>query len=159
MSRLRVSTRWGTLEVEGDADFIANYETNIQSMLTQLEERAPVLDADLPERLATDPGRDGATGQDELPEAFGEQLLTLPNNASGTDQILLAGAYLQRTSESSSFLTKDANALLIEQGVKLSNASQSMANNLKAKRVFKVAGNAYRVSKPGLDHLADLRRR
>jgi hypothetical protein len=159
MPRLKVTTRWGTLEVEGDPGFFAKYETNIESMLAQLEEHVPMA-ADAPlEAQAADLGSVGATGQDELPEAFGEQLLTLPKNASGTDQILLAGAYLQRTSESSSFLTKDANALLIGQGVKLSNASQSMANNLKAKRVFKVARNAYRVSKPGLDHLADLSRR
>jgi hypothetical protein len=45
--------------------------------------------------------------------------------------------------------------MLIEQGIKLSNPSQSMADNLKAKRVFKVGKN-WKISKSGEDYLRTL---
>jgi len=45
--------------------------------------------------------------------------------------------------------------LLIEQGVKLSNASQSLKNNVTAKRAFKV-GSRYKVAKSGVDYLKTL---
>ena len=87
-------------------------------------------------------------------EPFGEVLHTL-SSKSGTDQILLAGHYVAKSSADGTFSTVDAHKLLIEQGVKLSNASQSMKNNTSAKRAFKV-GNRFKVAKSGLDHLKTL---
>jgi hypothetical protein len=70
--------------------------------------------------------------------------------------MLLAGAFAQSASDDNAFTTGEANQLLIEQGIKVGNPSQCMTNNLKAKRVFKVPGNKYRVSKQGHEHLQKL---
>ena len=74
------------------------------------------------------------------------------SSKSGTDQILLAGHYAAKVSSDGTFSTNDAHKLLIEQGVKLSNASQSMKNNLTAKRAFKVGGR-FKIAKTGIDYL------
>jgi hypothetical protein len=86
---------------------------------------------------------------------FGELIIGLPNSATGTDQMLVAGWFAQRQSAENTFTTKDASSLLLEQGYKVGNPSQSMTNNLKAKRVFKV-GASYRVSRAGIDYVTQL---
>jgi hypothetical protein len=76
----------------------------------------------------------------------------LAKNASQSDKILLAGSFAAQGTGDKTFSTSEASALLVEQGIKLSNPSQSLKNNLAAKRVFK-QGNRFRVSKIGEDHL------
>src|SRR5690606_25956716 len=49
------------------------------------------------------------------------------------------------------------NAQLVEQGIKLTNASQCVKNLQTAKRIFKVSGG-FRISKDGEAHLKTLRK-
>ncbi|MEO5535261.1 MAG: hypothetical protein ABIR17_09040 [Pseudolysinimonas sp.] len=98
----------------------------------------------------------GSVAQNALESAdFGELMIGLPNSVTGTDQMLVAGLFAQRQSADNTFTTKDASSLLLEQGYKVGNPSQSMTNNLKAKRVFKV-GTSYRVSRAGIDYVTQL---
>ena len=92
-------------------------------------------------------------------EDFGEVLQTLPRAASVTDQMLLAGWFAQQNNPNNSFATRDASALLLQQGVKVGNPSQCLANNLKAKRLFKVSGGDYRVARAGIEYLTELQSR
>jgi hypothetical protein len=69
--------------------------------------------------------------------------------------MLVAGWYVQQASADKTFSTGDANQLLLGQGIKLSNPSQSLKNAIGAKRVFKV-GKGYKVSKTGEEHLKTL---
>lgn len=69
---------------------------------------------------------------------------------------MLAGLYAQRQSADGTFTTGNANTLLVEQGVKLSNASQAMKGNADAKRAFRVAKRNWKVSKAGEEHLGSL---
>ncbi len=149
--RVRISLASGELEVEGSLDFVDRYETSIKAMLRRLE--------DHPSPVRAQKERGGAgprVGGDTDKRDFGEILHGLPKHATGADQILVAGWFVQKSSADSSFTTGDANKLLIGQGVKLSNAAQAMRGNLTAKRVFKVAGNRWRISKQGDEQLKTL---
>jgi hypothetical protein len=149
-ARIRIALATGELEIEGSDEFIARYEASVRSMLERLEKQTVSMPApDEGSKLSKDvlPG----VPQGQKPE-FGELLHSLPTGAAGTDQILLAGYYAGQGTSDNTFSTNDANKLLIEQGIKLSNPSQSLKNNLTAKRVFKV-GSRYRVSKIGEQHV------
>lgn len=150
MPRIRVSLSSGELEVEGDEGFINQYQSTLEMLLERL--------ASAKAAAPKPPAGDGSAEDPGLSGSFGEVLHGLPKTATGVDQILLAGRYAQTSSAENTFATSDANNLLVEQGIKLSNASQALKNNLTAKRVFKVA-NRYRVSKAGDDHLASLMKR
>ncbi len=93
----------------------------------------------------------GANGAGTAKE-FGEAIHSLPKGSSGTDQILVAGYYAAAGSADGTFATSEANSLLVEQGIKLSNPSQSLKNGLAAKRVFKV-GKRFKLSKTGEDSI------
>ena len=153
-ARIRVSLSAGELEIEGTEDFVSQYADSIESVLERLRIEGP----SGPVPAAQAPATAGSTGPTAAiapgDEPFGEVLHSL-SSKSGTDQILLAGYYVGRNATDGTFSTVDANKLLIEQGVKLSNASQSLKNNLASKRAFKV-GNRYKVAKLGIDYLKTL---
>lgn len=153
-ARVRISLSAGELEVEGDEAFLAQYAEAINTLIGRLEDR--------PIQLST-PVQTGGGGASpsgvQAPTAeereFGEVLHSLPSGASGSDRMLVAGWYAQRTSADNAFSTGDANQLLLGQGIKLSNPSQALKGAIGAKRVFKV-GSRYRVSRTGEEHLRSL---
>lgn len=151
--RIRISLGDGTLEVEGSADFVNQYAGAITAMLDRLKE-GPVPNggkARLQEAPAS-PQR----GSIEMGE-FGEVIHRLPRGAAGTDQILVAGYYASRDRADNTFTTAEASKLLVDQGIKLSNPSQSLKNNIGSKKVFK-SGKGYKVSKAGEDHVVAILR-
>lgn len=150
-ARVRISLGAGELEIHGSEDFVAKYDDVVDELLAKL--RAVPVES-IAANVTNSNGSSGGDGGGELPP-FGEVLHQLPNDASGTDQILLAGMYAQRDSADSTFATAEASKLLIEQGVKLSNPTQSLNNNQSAKRVFKV-GKRWKIAKPGEDHLKSM---
>jgi hypothetical protein len=156
-ARIRVSLSTGEVEIEGSEEFISQYAESIDQVLERLKTDGPV--APPPQQAAAPmgvaaPAQAAPAGAPANEEPFGEVLHSL-SSKSGTDQILLAGYYVAKSAPDGTFSTTDAHSRLMEQGVKLSNASQSMKNNLNAKRVFKV-GSRFKVSKTGVDHLNSL---
>lgn len=146
---IRVSLSAGEIEVEGTEDFVAKYDETIDIILQRLREgKTPPGPAPSPQ---PQPGEEKVKSLD----GFGEALHGFSNAATDTDKMLLAGSFAQSAGADNAFATKAASELLIEQGVKPSNPSQCMTNNLKAKRVIKV-GKKYRVSKVGEAHLQKL---
>ena len=53
------------------------------------------------------------------------------------------------------FATAEASKLLVEQGIKVSNPSQSLKNNMDGKKLFRV-GNRFKISREGQDRVNDL---
>jgi hypothetical protein len=153
-ARVRISVGTGELEVAGTELFVAQYDEAVQALIGRLREQ-PIQ----PPSAGTDPGANSAAGSrgslDIASREFGEILHALPSNASGSDQILVAGWYYQQASADNTFSTGNANQLLLGQGIKLSNPSQSLKNAIAAKRVFKV-GKGYKISKTGEEHLRTL---
>ena len=151
MPRISVTVGNSRLDLEGPEPFIANYEESLNRMLDRLaSDAATSTDSPPPAESESTPSHESGLGGLE----FGEALQML-GSASGTDQILLAGKFVQDASEDRTFDTRDANQLLIDQSIKLANASNSMKRNLTRKRVFKVGGK-FRVSRTGEEHLASL---
>ncbi len=149
--RIRISLASGELEVEGTLEFVDKYEKSIKDMLRRLEEEP------IPVRKPREVGARAvsAAGSDDIGD-FGEVLHGLPKSATGADQMLVAGWFAQKASTDNAFTTADGNKLLVGQAVKLSNPSQAMRGNLAAKRVFKVSGDRWRISKQGDEHLKTL---
>jgi hypothetical protein len=150
-ARIRVSLTTGDLEVEGSETFVAKYAEPIDELIGRLREgqlqapAAPTAGSSKPVPTATG----------SYPEEFGEAIHGLPNSASGPDQILLAGFYVQKANDDASFSTGEANQLLIGQGIRLANPSQALKYAITSKRAFKV-GKRYRVSRSGEEHLNEL---
>ncbi len=151
MPRIRVSIGSHEVDLEGPEQFINEHKDLIVEVLDRLQGKS----ASANERSATTVDEPARTGNRIMELEFGEALFMLPNSASGTDKILLAGKFAQAISDNNTFDTREANQLLIDQGIKLANASQSLKNNLKAKRAFKFEGR-YRVSRDGESHIETL---
>ena len=156
MARVRVSLTTGELEIEGSESFVSQYADSIGSVLKRLLEDGPSvpLPAAVPVITPVAAGSGPAPTVSTGDEPFGQVLHSLTSK-SGTDQILLAGYYAAKSTSDGTFSTNDAHKLLIEQGVKLSNASQSMKNNLASKRAFKV-GSRFKIAKTGIEYLNTL---
>lgn len=159
---VRISLTMGEIEINGTEEFVAKYDDHLAELLERLKD-VPVEEiVGKWAKNGADSGGDGGGGGEEeddggdgdLPE-FGELLAQLPKDASGTDQILLAGFYAERQGSEETFATADASKLLVGQGIKLSNPTQSLNNNQSAKRVFKI-GKKWKIGKPGLEHLKSL---
>jgi hypothetical protein len=154
MARLRVNLAAGEFEVEGSEDFVRDYAERIEALLDRLGPTAGDPPGEPPPATPTP-----ATSAPPEPTAgppFGELLQGLPRTATDVDRMLLAGLHLQRRAPERAFTTADANRLLLEHGVKLGNPSQSVKQNLVAKRAFAVQRGRYRVAQTGLGHLEQL---
>jgi hypothetical protein len=157
-ARVRVSLSTGELEIEGPETFIAQYDSHVQEILKRLADPTAITFEPSPnDQAGTSAATSAATPSDlsnGFPE-FGEMVHRLPKGTTGTDQILVAGYYVSRRRADRTFPTAEASRLLIEQGIKLPNASQSVKNNIVAKRVFKT-GKVFKLSRDGLERVGQL---
>jgi hypothetical protein len=88
-------------------------------------------------------------------ESFGELLLHVTSDKD-VDRVLLAGFFLQNRSATKDFSSQEVTALLREHGHSPSNTSAFISQNNATKKVFKVAGNRFRVSAQGVDYLKQI---
>lgn len=146
MPKLRINLAQRELEIEGDDAFIDRHIDKFDALFEQLERLAP---APIQAPTLEDARPIGGT-------TFGEFLHALPATASDVDRMLMSGWFVQRLNADKTFNTGDANRLLAEQGVKIGNPSQSVKQNLTAKRAFSVTKGRYRVSQTGTQHLNQL---
>ena len=92
------------------------------------------------------------------PQEFGEYFYGFRSDISDVDRVLIAAAYVQQHSEDQSFRTGEAKQHLLNQGVKVANASEGVRRNLATKKAFALADTGkYRVSRIGAEHLASLK--
>ncbi len=152
-ARLRVNLAQSEFEVEGSEAFLRTYAERFDALLDRLGDRPQPDDAPT---AGTPPPPPAATLSIDT-TSLGELLHRLPRSATDVDRMLLAGHLAQSRSAANAFSTGEANTLLTEQGVKIGNPSQSVKQNVIARRVFRHQ-RRYRVSQIGLDHLAHLLR-
>ena len=91
-----------------------------------------------------------------MAESFGEYFNAFPPSVTDVEKMLSAAYYIQLSDPDKAFTTAQANKLLAEHGIKLSNPSQAVKQNADKKHVFPHNGK-YRVSKSGIEHLSTLR--
>ena len=149
--RLHVIPATGEFEIEGSEEFVEKYWEELQSLINSAPAPSePQTSASPPAVPAPKPN-----GQDRLPQTFGEYL-NLFSALTGVDQVLVAGHFQQATNSERVFTTKEANDLLKEQSVKVSNASECVRQNVQGKKVFKVTARKYRISQPGEKYIKEL---
>jgi hypothetical protein len=141
--RIRISSGRRELEVEGSEEFVRSFADQFEQLFDQ-QQASP--SAERPDK--------GLGDELDFTDSFGALFQRL-QSAAGTDRLLLAGRFVQRQSNDHLFSTGEANELLKEQGVKLGNPSQTLANLIKAKFVFRERGKC-RVSRRGDEHLKQL---
>lgn len=94
---------------------------------------------------------------DNTIESFGEYWQEFPSTITDVEKMLVAASFVQSQDTDRTFTTGHASKLLSEQGIKLANPSQCVKQNVEKRHVFAHNGK-YRVSKTGVDHLAELKR-
>jgi SMC interacting uncharacterized protein involved in chromosome segregation len=147
-TRIRVSITEGELEIQGSQEYVETFRQAVDTLIDKLGTSATTRNSGFSLKVQSG----GIIEQDtEFPEA----LLGLPSSVSGGDQLLVASWFVQQSSTDNTFSTVEANKLLVDQGIKLANASQSNANAVKAKRVFKV-GKRFRLSSKGDEYVRTL---
>jgi hypothetical protein len=96
-------------------------------------------------------------GNSQLPEVFGEFYSEFPSDVTDVDKVLIAGAFVQGKDAERIFTTKTANQLLLDQNIKVANASENVRRLTQTKRVFVVSEGKFRVSASGFEHLKGLK--
>lgn len=162
-SKIRINLNLGEFEIEGTEAFIDSHSSKIESFLKTLRTAPPVTPDQKVHHNETDDTTDTRTERiihigksDSVPETFSEYYHCMPKKSKFADKILLAGYYIQRKSEENLFSTRKASAVLLEQGVKLSNSTVFVGQNEKAKHIIEISKGKFRVSKTGLEYIEQL---
>lgn len=79
------------------------------------------------------------------------------SDVTDVDKVLIAGAFAQAQNSERVFTTKAAKQLLLDQNIKVSNASENVRRLTQTKRVFVVSDGKFRVSASGAEHLKTLK--
>jgi hypothetical protein len=158
--KIRISLITREVEFEGDLQLIKeNFGEYIEEYLKALKKDPPKNSqskqtASSHEYASKSPGSnfDSST----IPDNFGEFYSRYPKSLSNVDKILLASYYIQNATDGKSFTVKDAEDILVEQGVSLSNAGVFNKSNISTKRVFKLSGKNFRISDIGVEYIKTL---
>ena len=152
-TRFRINLSLKEIEFEGSESFV-------KDGMGKIEEYVEKYFSTPKTPINTDQGKDkvkvGNSQNNDQTQPFGEYFHTFPSSITQVDKILIAGFYVQKNSSENSFTTETANKLLIEQGIKLSNAAASINQNKDAKRLFVVSKGSFRVSQPGEEYINSL---
>jgi hypothetical protein len=156
---IRINLEQREFEVQGDANYIdQKFGKDIQEYISLIKgQKQEKLKESIPKGNLTNdlPTNEGGTPS-ELPDSFGEYLNKFPKGLTSVDKLLIACYFVQSTSKDKSFTVSDASDLLIEQGVKLSNASAFNKSNKNTGKIFILSGKNFRVSESGVDHIKSL---
>lgn len=147
--KVRANRATGELEVEGPAAAVAEWWEKLWPELAEAPRAAATPAA---QRQALLPAGNG-----DLPDVFGEYFTEFRSDVTDVDKVLIAGAYIQSKEADRTFSTKAANQLLLDQNIKVANASENVRRLTQTKRVFVVSDGKFRVSAAGLDHLKTLK--
>lgn len=157
-ARIRVNFSVREIEIAGDRETIEHFLERFDSIIHGFEvaptPTAPAQIAASGQLPLVQTGAPPATG---MPAEFGEYLHEFPDSVSDINRVLIAASFVQANESENSFRTRDANALLQQQGIRVANASEGVRRNVSARRVFSVGHSRYRVSQVGFQHLQELR--
>jgi len=167
-SRIKLNLKLGEIEIEGSESFVSKHLEQLPGLLeglnivSAIEEKNVPSTTEVKEEQVIAQEKDGQTTEKNnsteicVPDNFGELLNKFPKNIQQVDQILIAAYFAQHSSPDNSFKTYFANKLLKDQGIKITNAGQSIINLKNKKFIFAVKKGVYRVSKQGMDHILTL---
>jgi hypothetical protein len=151
--RIRANRATGELEVEGPSHAVAEWWDKLWPELGAARSPSAVVAS-----LSRHPQSLPATVADgHLPAVFGEFYSEFRPEITDMDKVLVAGAFVQSKDPDRTFSTKTANQQLLDQNIKVANASVNVRRLIQAKRVFVVSDGKFRVSANGFDYLDSLK--
>ena len=150
--RIRANRMTGELEIEGPSQTVTEWWDRLW----------PEMGASLPPAALTAQSKQSqpllpSAANGQLPEVFGEFYSEFQSNITDVDKVLIAGAFAQSKETDRTFSTKTANQLLLDQNIRVANASMSVRRLTETKRVFVVSDGKFRVSAGGFDYLKSLK--
>jgi hypothetical protein len=162
--RFRINLNAGEIEFGGSEAFVREMMGRVDEFVTLLNvEQSHLEETEPSQPMGARTSRKAPLAEAEkvgelhLPESFGEFLLQFPKDLTDHDKALIAGYFIQSRSQENQFATAEVNELLIEHGLKLSNASTSVRRNMGDKRrIFIIGQNTFRVARDGVEHLKSL---
>lgn len=163
-AKIRINLNSREVEIEGSEDFVSKYDETINSFLEKIyleddRKNQSKINNEVEHTKVQTTNSNGDNHDDnnniDDDASFGELYNKLSNSAKDVDKMLLAGYFVQLSSEDKIFSTRDASRLLLEQGVKLTNPSASLKSNMSTKKVFKHKGH-YRISETGISYIKSL---
>jgi len=158
--RIRANRSTGELEIEGPSEAVTEWWEKLWP-----EVKDPVGPVAVPPtvmpvsqggsvaKARALPAANGA----QMPEVFGEFYTEFRSDITDVDKVLVAAAFIQGRDQERAFTTKAANQALLDQNVKVTNASENVRRLIQTKRVFVVSGGRYRVSAGGFEYLSSLK--
>jgi len=159
--KIRVNLNTREFEVEGDQEAVFKNFGDLLKDYLDLIKHQPTKQNDLDKR-----GKPSSVSQtnnlnDDVEneisaDSFGEFYNKFSKTLSNVDKLLIASYFVQSKSDNKSFTVKEANDLLVEQGIKLSNPNAFNKSNSDTKRVFKLSGKNYRVSDNGIESIKSI---
>lgn len=161
-AKIRINLNSREFEIEGTEEFINSHSVKIDNFLELLKTAPPssptVNQQSIPVAVPTQQTNSTPVTQNNgaLPETFGEYYHQVPKSAKDSDKMLVAGRYAQSLSAENSFGTSEASKLLLDQGIRLSNSTVFLNQNLKPKYLIKLSKGKFRVSKDGLEYIEKL---
>jgi len=154
---IRINLEQREFEVQGDASYIdQKFGKDIREYIDLIKGKKTEKPAESIPNISHDLPKTESVNLSELPDSFGEYLNKFPKGLSSVDKLLIACYFVQSRSKEKSFTVSDASDLLIEQGVKLSNASAFNKSNKNTGKIFTLSGKNFRVSESGVDHIKSL---
>jgi hypothetical protein len=149
--RVRANRSTGELEVEGPSQQVVEWWDKLWPELSESGAGAAL--------AVQAPSQSPRTvnGNADFPSLFGEFYSEFRSDITDVDKVLIAGAFVQAKEADRTFTTKAANQLLIDQNIKVANASENVRRLTQTKRVFVVSAGKFRVSTTGSEHLNSLK--
>lgn len=152
-AKIRINLTTREIELEGEETFIEKYTDIINDYLEvikhPLSHNITVASED-EIQISNVPN----VSPSSMPDSFGEYYSRFPKSMKDVDKILVAGYFIQQKT-GNTFSSSEASSLLIEQGVKLSNAAAFLKANLESRKIFKHDGK-FRLSELGVEYLRKL---
>lgn len=155
-ARVRVDPTTGELEVEGSEEFVREMVDRFRPALREPSSRRKAHDPEHKGKAEEKPKARNSKASQGVPENFGEYLHAF-ELAKDQDRMLVAAHFVQVQSDDNSFKTAEANTQLTEHGIKVGNPSQAVKGNISSKYIFKIERGKYRVAKPGIARLEELK--
>ncbi len=150
-AKIKVNLTSGEIEVAGSEKFIEkklkDLPVIIDALRSQLDPGAAVL-ADSKSKAKRKAGKSAAGGskkQSSSDSEFQSWHDRYPKKLSQNDSLILTGLYLQRTTREKAFTGSSVNALLEEQGDKISNPSVCLSQLVRDKKVVQAGKEGRRV--------------
>lgn len=151
--RIKANKSTGELEIEGPSQTVTEWWDKLWPEVSQSVGAAPpqLQGGGARTQLLSAPN-DG-----QMPDLFGEFFTQFRSDITDVDKVLVAAAFVQGRDQERVFTTKAANQALVDQNIKVANASENVRRLIHMKRVFVVTGGKYRVSASGLERLNSLK--